>query len=188
MTNTAAATVRVEAFHNLDTTADDYEPGHRVTRVFATDEPAADPDTPCKEVHRLLTVGAAPCDRWPDPRAANYRARGNRGLGLGDIIAITGPTGTTHYALNLAYTPVSPPYRTDEPFYATIPLGDDSPVPAAPRPRVRVRISAAMRILAYCTVGARYRWMFDPVRSGAAAYWVERGAAARAEMVRDRVR
>jgi hypothetical protein len=187
MNSTEAATVRVEAFHNLDTTADDYQPGHRVTRVFAADEPYANPAALCKEVHRLLTVGDVPCDRWPDPRAVEYRARGNRGLGLGDLIAITGPTGTTHYALRLAYTPVGPPNRTDEPFYATIPLSGGRTVPAAPRARIRVRISTALRVLAYRTVSARYRWMFDPVRSGAAEDWAEHGAAARAAMAADRV-
>lgn len=187
MTSTAAATVRVEAYHNLDSTADQYRPGHRVTRVFATDQPAADPAAVCTEVHRLLTTGDAPCDRWPDPRAVDYRARGNRGLSLGDLIAITGPTGTTHYALTLTYTPVGPPYRTDEHFYGTTPLDAERRSPSAPRPEIRARISTGLRILAYRTVGRRYRWIFDPVRSEVAAYLAER-AAARTERARDRAR
>lgn len=173
MTSTPAATVRVEAFHNLDTEDDEYKPGHRVTRVFATDEPAADPTEICKEIHRLLTTGDAPRGRWPDPRAVAYRRRGNRGLGLGDLIAISGPTGTAHYALTLTYAPVRPPHRTDEPFYATIPLGHEPPEARPPHRRVRVALSTALRILAYHMVTARYRWMFDPVRSEAAAHWAE---------------
>jgi hypothetical protein len=34
-------------------------------------------------------------------------------------------------------------------------------------------VSTAVRILAYRTVPVRYRWMFDPIRSEAAAYWAE---------------
>lgn len=170
MTRAAATTVRVEAFHNLDTEADRYQHGHRVTRVFAIQEPGGEPAAVCAEIHRLLTIGDAPCGRRPDPRAVAYRRRGNRGLSLGDIIAITGPTGTAYYALTLTYAPVRPPHRTDEPFYATIPLRDES---APPRRRARIRVSTALRILAYRTVPARYRWMFDPIRSEAAAYWAE---------------
>ncbi len=170
MNRTAAATVRVEAFHNLDTEADRYQHGHRVTRVFATQEPGGEPAAVCAEIHRLLTIGDAPCGRRPDPRAVAYRRRGNRGLSLGDVIAISGPTGTAYYALTLTYAPVRPPHRTDEPFYATVPLRDE---PAAPPRRARIGVLTALRILAYRTVTARYRWMFDPVRSEAAAYWAE---------------
>lgn len=59
------------------------------------------------------------------------------------------------------------PRRTDEPFYATVPLRDEPPAPRRP---ARIRFTTALRILAYRTVAARYRWIFDPVRSEAAAY------------------
>lgn len=44
----------------------------------------------CEEVFRLLNVGDDPTfnESGPDPRAVQYRMRGNRSLSVGDVIQI----------------------------------------------------------------------------------------------------
>lgn len=78
MTDTAAPTVHIRAFHNIDAGFLAYKPSDRVTLVFAADEPAAAPEAICEALFELLNIGDDPAFGTPDPRAVAYRERGNR--------------------------------------------------------------------------------------------------------------
>jgi len=69
---------------------DGYQPGHPVTLVFSTELPESDDLDACEQLYRLLNVGDDPNVGEPDPRATQYRARGNRSLSVGDVASIDG--------------------------------------------------------------------------------------------------
>ncbi|WNV83138.1 hypothetical protein [Umezawaea sp. Da 62-37] len=97
-TTAAPTDVQVRVFHNnhlREKYLRGYEPGQTVTEVFvyttAAETGAPDLDwVIAYEAYRLFNVGDDPQFGTPDPRAVDYRARRNRSLSIGDVIAIDG--------------------------------------------------------------------------------------------------
>jgi hypothetical protein len=126
--------VRLDALHNIGT-ADGihvwrYEPGHPMTLAFATvvDPAELSDESLCEQVFALLNIGHDPADVGmgdaPDPRALEYRERGNRSLSVGDAVAVTRAGGqTVYYAVAaVGFTQIDPPSVVNRPGFGTIPL------------------------------------------------------------------
>lgn len=92
----APAAVWVRVFHNNHARGAflrGYEPGQTVTEVFTyTTRPTGDTHDHvlADEAFELFNIGDDPAFGIPDPRAMDYRARGNRSLSVGDVVAIDG--------------------------------------------------------------------------------------------------
>lgn len=126
--------VRLDALHNIGTAEGihvwRYEPGHPMTTAFTTTINAGElaDETLCEQVFALLNVGHDPADigspAKPDPRALDYRARGNRSLMVGDAVAVTrAGQRTTYYAVAMVgFAPIDAPSIVDRPGYGTVPL------------------------------------------------------------------
>lgn len=90
--------MKVTVYHNvaLDDAGrhlgilDGYQPDHPVTPVLATELPEGDAIAVCDELYRLLNIGDDPNFGAPDPRALEYRMRGNRSLSIGDLARLDG--------------------------------------------------------------------------------------------------
>ncbi|GFJ84971.1 hypothetical protein [Phytohabitans houttuyneae] len=90
--------MKAEVYHNVAVDdggrhlglLDGYLPGHPVTLVFSTEIPECNDLDACEQLYRLLNVGHDPDFGEPDPRATQYRARGNRSLSMGDVACIDG--------------------------------------------------------------------------------------------------
>lgn len=119
-------TIHVQAFHNLASSFLGYHPGARVVRVFAADQPTTgDVAAVCDSVFMLLNIGDDPQYGPPDPRAVEYRARGNRSLSIGDVIALScGPDADPdYYAISSAgFLPVQTPNIVTVAGHCTTPL------------------------------------------------------------------
>lgn len=126
--------VRLDALHNIGTAEGihswRYEPGHQMTITFTTTVDADDTadETLCEQVFALLNIGDDPADvgrpEAPDPRALNYRARGNRSLSTGDAVAVTrAGQQTAYYAVAMiGFMAIDPPSIVNRPGSGTIPL------------------------------------------------------------------
>ena len=91
--NNVHVTVRV--FHNNHTPESflrGFTPGQTVTEVAAfTLAPHRKSDlVVADKVFWLFNIGDDPAFGTPDPAAVNYRARGNRSLSVGDVVAVDG--------------------------------------------------------------------------------------------------
>lgn len=92
----AAAETAVRVFHNNhahNALLYGYDDGQTVTEVFSyTTRPRSGTNdhTLAEEAFELFNIGDDPTYRAPDPRAVDYRARGNRSLSVGDVIAVDG--------------------------------------------------------------------------------------------------
>lgn len=119
-------TIHVQAFHNLAPSFGGYAPGARMVRVFAADQPTTgDVAAVCDAVFMLLNIGDDPQFGTPDPRAVEYRARGNRSLSMGDVIALScGPEADPdYYAISPAgFIPVGAPNIVTAACHGTTPL------------------------------------------------------------------
>jgi len=126
--------VRLDALHNIGTAEGirvwRYEPGHPMSVAFTTTVDAGDLDDEawCEEVFVLLNIGHDPAEVGtpgePDPRALDYRARGNRSLMMGDVVGVTrAGTHTAHYAVAaVGFARIDPPSVVDRPGHGTVPL------------------------------------------------------------------
>ena len=87
--------VTVTALHNVwrygDPMRTCYEPGDVLVPVATwTARRRRDPEKAAEDAFRLLNVGDDPVLGLPDPRAVEYRARGNRGISAGDVVRVGG--------------------------------------------------------------------------------------------------
>lgn len=119
-------TIHVQAFHNLSPSFLGYRPGARMARVFAADQPTTgDVAAVGDHVFMLLSIGDDPQFGTPDPLAVEYRARGNRNLSMGDVVALScGPDADPdYYAISSAgFIPVEVPNIVTVTGRCTIPL------------------------------------------------------------------
>lgn len=69
---------------------DGFRAAHPVTPVFSAEVPDGPDLDVCDEVFRLLNIGDDPSFGQPDPRAQQYRMRGNRSMSVGDLTRIDG--------------------------------------------------------------------------------------------------
>lgn len=125
VTDTAAPTVRVRAFHNIDAGFLAYKPSDRVTLVFAAAEPAAAPEAICEALFELLNIGDDPALGTPDPRAVAYRERGNRSLSVGDVVAVDKrPDGPADFyaVASTGFTSIAEPRIVATAYIGTTPL------------------------------------------------------------------
>jgi hypothetical protein len=115
MPPSADANVTIQVFHNVafdGTPPLGYLPGDRVVEVFrATALADRGHLFVCKLVYDLLTTGHEPEVGPADIRAVAYRARGNRSLSFGDIVAVD---GTFYARLHVGFFRISPPKTTTE--------------------------------------------------------------------------
>lgn len=121
---------RIRVFHNTNRAAmlDGYGPDDRTVEVFAYDEPAVTAGTTDEEsaagVYELTNVGDDPSFGTPDHRALEYRARRNRSLSVGDVIAIN---GRFYACASSGWTPISRPLLDTSPRPGTTPLHSPNP-------------------------------------------------------------
>ncbi|GGM67677.1 hypothetical protein GCM10012275_42840 [Longimycelium tulufanense] len=85
---------RVRVYHNLSPAAMVFGYGRtdRCVLVYAYDEPIPTPAPSdldrLERIFELFNVGKDPEFGTPDRRAVDYRARGNRSLSVGDVVAL----------------------------------------------------------------------------------------------------
>ena len=90
---------------------DGYAPDHPVALVAelhlpTTGDDLADVASTLATVFHLFNVGDDPEFGTPDPRAVDYRLRGNRSLSVGDVVAL----GDQHFACaRISWDPIDPP-------------------------------------------------------------------------------
>ncbi len=90
--------MNVRVFHNvaIDTSGrhaglvDGYRQGHPLTEVARLTIDDDDDIAVLEEVFRLFNVGDDSEYGEPDPRALEYRFRGNRSLSVGDVVTLDG--------------------------------------------------------------------------------------------------
>lgn len=82
----------VEVFHTTNTRDAGWEPTTEVIKVAEFTIDATDPIRACDLAFMLFNVGHEPefMNDKPDQRAIDYRARGNRSLMIGDVVAVDG--------------------------------------------------------------------------------------------------
>ncbi len=77
---------------------DTAQPAHTVTEVYSYTELPNDPH-PVQFAYDLCNIGDDPTFfDTPDPRAIEYRDRGNRSLSVGDVVAVHDNRGTRWHA------------------------------------------------------------------------------------------
>ena len=136
----------VRVYHNISADGagrhlaylDGYQAGDPVVCVFSTevDRQRLSSITEVTEaMYRLLNIGDDPDFGTPDPRALDYRARGNRSLSVGDLVAID---GDFHACAATGFVPVHHhPAVVVQTRHGTTPLpdaGHECPLHPAGRP------------------------------------------------------
>jgi hypothetical protein len=135
MSSHGSDVLTVHVFHNLGAFSgirpSSYLPGDHVVEVFQTTASSGTPMQVCEDMFELLNVGDDPDFGTPDPRAVAYRARRNRSLSIGDVVAVD---GTFYACAPSGFIPIAPPYITTAGLPGSTPHTDPDLPPTTERP------------------------------------------------------
>lgn len=161
--------MRVRIFHNNhhgEAVCDGYRAEHTVTEVYAYGSTTMRPELVCQQAWYLCHEAHHHGELvTPDPVAIGYRARQNRPLDTGDVIAV----GDRFYAVaHIGWMPIREPLLDNRTLPGTTPI--HSPIPEMSSTTTGVRLTADERHLRHVLEQERrIPWTRLPDRGIAAA-------------------
>jgi hypothetical protein len=112
---------KVRVYHNLDARFAPYRQGHRLALAYECEQASVLMTQAPYQLFDLFNIGDDPRFGTPDPRALAYRARGNRSLSVGDVLALTDSAGGW-----IHFTVTATGFRTIHPPHPATLTGSDA--------------------------------------------------------------